>query len=181
MKRVGHNFVLLLAALLVLSCGKASQEATFANQETRITSYIDSEVKAGGSFVDNGGIYRVIKKDEEGTGEALQASGVVSFYYAAYIFTGSKSYSNMIATNRKQSAQDAGWDTSDETRFEALTVGLEESGFVEGLKRGLVGVKADQHADIVFSGRYGFGNKIYGMVPANAAFLYEIWVVAVTN
>ena len=173
--------MLFLAALLMLSCGKASQEATFANQETRIASYIDTEVKAGASFVDNGGIYRVIMKDEEGTGEALQASGAVSFYYAAYIFTGSKSYSNMIATNHKQSAQDAGWDTSDETRFEALTVGLEESGFVEGLQRGLVGVKADQHAVIVFSGRYGFGNKIYGMVPANAALLYEIWVVAVTN
>ena len=171
----------VIAALSVLSCAKTSQEATFASQETRIASYIESETKAGASFVDNGGVYRVIKKDEEGTGEALQASGVVSFYYAAYVFTGSKSYANMVATNHKQSATEAGWDTSDESRFEALTVGLEESGFVEGLKRGLVGVKADQHAVIVFSGRYGFGNKVYGKVPANAALMYEIWVVAVTN
>ena len=52
--------MLLLAALLMLSCGKASQEVTFANQETRIASYIDTEVKAGASFVDNGGIYCVI-------------------------------------------------------------------------------------------------------------------------
>lgn len=175
-----HTFACALAVFLALSCGKASREATYASQETKIASYIESATKTEGvTFVNNEGVYRVIYA--EGTGEALQASGVVSFYYAAYIFTGSKSISNLIATNHKETAETAGWDTSDASRFEALTVGVAEADFVEGLKRGIIGVKADQHADVVFSGRYGFGDKIYGKVPAHSALLYEIWVVAVTN
>ena len=175
-----HKFACVLAAFLALSCGKANRESIYASQETRIASYIESETKTEGvTFVDNDGVYRIIY--EEGTGEALQASGVVSFYYAAYVFSGSKSVSNLIATNHKETAEKASWDVSDASRFEALTVGVAESGFVEGLKRGIVGVKADQHAAVVFSGRYGFGDKIYGKVPAHSALLYEIWVVAVTN
>ena len=180
MRRVaGISFCALAALSLFLSCSKASREATFATQETRIASYIDSEVKAGATFTDLGGVYRIIY--EEGSGEALQETGVVTFYYAAYVFSGSKSVSNLIATNRKETAESAGWDTADESRYQPLTVSLEEAEFVDGLKRGLVGVKANQHASVVFSGRYGFGGKIYGKVPANAALLYEIWVVAVTN
>lgn len=180
MKKTMRMFFCVLAALLTLSCGKASREATYASQETKIASYIESATKTEGvTFVNNDGAYRIIYK--EGTGEALQANGVLSFYYAAYIFNGSKSISNLMATNHRETADKANWDTSDASRFEALTVSLDETDFVEGLKRGIVGVKADQHADIVFSGRYGFGNKIYGQIPANAALLYEIWVVAVTN
>lgn len=181
MKKGLLRFFCVLAALLpFLSCGKASREATYASQETKIASYIQSELKTEGvTFVNNDGVYRIIYA--EGTGDALQANGTLSFHYAAYIFNGSKSASNMIATNHKETADKAGWDTSDASRFEPLTVGVAESGFVDGLKRGLVGVKADQHASVVFSGRYGFGDKIYGQVPANAALLYEIWVVAVTN
>ena len=175
-----HKFACALAAFLALSCGKAGRESVFASQETKIASYIESETKTEGvTFVNNEGVYRIIYA--EGTGEALQANGVVSFYYAAYIFTGSKSVSNLIATNHKETAEKASWDVSDASRFEALNAGVAEAGFVDGLKRGIVGVKADQHASIVFSGRYGFGDKIYGKVPANSALLYEIWVVAVTN
>ena len=180
MKKALKIVLCALAALLALSCGKASREATYASQETKIASYIESATKTEGvTFVNNDGSYRVIYA--EGTGEALQATGVLSFYYAAYIFNGSKSISNLMATNHKETATKAGWDVSDASRFEALTVSLEEADFVEGLKRGIVGVKADQHADIVFSGRYGFGPKNYGLIPANSALLYEIWVVAVTN
>lgn len=179
-KTVLRYFCVFAALFPAISCGKAGRESIYASQETRIASYIESETKTEGvTFVDNDGVYRIIY--EEGTGEALQAGGVVSFYYAAYVFTGSKSISNLIATNHKETAEKASWDVSDASRFEALTVGVEESGFVEGLKRGIVGVKADQHATVVFSGRYGFGDKIYGKVPAHSALLYEIWVVAVTN
>lgn len=179
MSRVLRIFLLVGIVLLTLSCSKASREATFAAQETRIASYIDNEVKGGATFTAQDGVYRIIY--EEGSGDALQKSGVVAFYYAAYVFTGSKSLSNLIATNHKETAASAGWDTTDESRYQSLTVSLEESGFVEGLRRGLAGVKTGQHASILFSGNYGFGDKIYGQVPANAALLYEIWVVAVTN
>lgn len=173
-------FLCALAALSVLSCGKASREATYASQETKIASYIESATKTEGvTFVNNDGAYRIVYA--EGSGDALQANGLLSFYYATYIFNGSKSISNLMATNHKETATTAGWDVSDASRFEALTVSLDEADFVEGLKRGLVGVKADQEADIVFSGRYGFGPKTYGQIPANSALLYEIWVVAVTN
>jgi FKBP-type peptidyl-prolyl cis-trans isomerase len=46
---------------------------------------------------------------------------------------------------------------------------------------GLEGVKAGEECEIIFSGKYGFGNKAFGMIPAKSALLYKIWVVSISN
>ena len=58
---------------------------------------------------------------------------------------------------------------------------LSESGFVKGLKYGLEGVKAGQECYILFSGKYGFGKRELGTIPANSALVYRIWVESITN
>ena len=176
MRRVAVLVVCLLAAF---SCVKENRETTYAGQETRIATFLQSKVTDTTWFVNNDGAYRLTLK--EGAGSALQSGGVLSFYYGGYVFNGSVSTGNLFATNHKETATKAGWDTSDDSRFSVLTVDLQQSQLVEGLSKGLVGAKAGEHAYIVFSGKYGFGDRIYGSIPANAALIYEVWIESVNE
>ena len=176
MKRLAVIFLCLLSAL---SCLKENREMTYASQETRIATFLQSKVSDTTWFVNNDGAYRLTLK--AGTGEALKSNGTVSFYYGGYIFNGSVSTGNLFVTNHKETATKASWDTSDESRFTILTRSLPEANFVEGLAKGLVGAQAGEHAYIVFSGKYGFGSRIYGSIPPDSALIYEVWIEGVNN
>ena len=86
----------------------------------------------------------------------------------------------MFVTNRKASADDAGWDLTD-ADYEVLTINLSDSELLPGLKDGLIGVKGGEECEIIFSGKYGFGKKPFGIIPANSALLYKIWVISISN
>ena len=45
----------------------------------------------------------------------------------------------------------------------------------------LEGVRAGEECEIMFSAKYGFGNRTLGIIPAKTALLYRIWVTEVTN
>ena len=40
---------------------------------------------------------------------------------------------------------------------------------------------SDAKWELLFSGKYGFGNKPFGTIPANSALLYKIWVESISN
>lgn len=177
---------LVIAAIMSASCLKTQLETTYNKQEDQIDQYITKNMvvknEEGGSdtlrVVRNGGSNRLVLK--EGTGEELAGDGYVSFYYAGYTFSGSVSAANMFTTNRKASAEEAGWQTG-EGDFELYEINFKDSGFTEGLQKGLTGVRAGEECEILFSAKYGFGNKALGIIPAKTALLYRIWVVGVTN
>lgn len=177
------RFTLIALALMMLvssSCIKEKLEVTYNKQETQINTYIENALKkdAGYTTVNKGGSNRLTLV--HGEGEELAADGNVTFYYAGYIFNGNVSKSGMFATNREESAIDAGWELSD-AEYEVLTVNLKESDLLPGLKQGLAGVKGGEECEIIFSGKYGFGRKPFGIIPANSALLYKIWVISVSN
>ena len=58
---------------------------------------------------------------------------------------------------------------------------MSDAKLIPGLKDGLLGVKAGEECEILFSGKYGFGNENFGIIPANSAQLWTIWVVGVAN
>lgn len=175
-----HTILLILCALVSSSCIKEKLEVTYNKQEDSISSYIDSAIgkDAGYTAVNNAGSNRLTLV--QGEGEELKNDGYITFYYAGYIFEGSVSPANLFATNRQASADDAGWDLT-ESNYEALTINLAEDKLLPGLKNGLAGVKAGEECEILFSGKYGFGNHTFGMIPANSALLYKIWVIGVSN
>ena len=172
------NYILLtLVSMLSTSCVKEKLEDIYNKQEDRIDTYIQGKSDAL-DIVYNGGSSRVVTV--EGDGEALAEGGTVSFYYAGYVFSGSKSSTNMFTTNHRQTAEKAGWNLTDaEYGLKYITLGKDE--LLNGLKNGLVGVKAGETCEILFSGKYGFGKKPIGTIPANSALLFEIWVEAVSN
>lgn len=175
-----------LACMITASCVKEQLEVTYNKQEDQIDSYITKNMAVsngeGGTdtlrVVRNEGSNRLVKV--EGTGEELQADGHVGFYYAGYIFNGSFSASNMFVTNHQATAEQAGWDLTDPD-YALMEINITESELLDGVRNGLMGVRAGEECEILFSGKYGFGNTTFGMIPAKSALLYKIWVVSVTN
>ena len=72
-------------------------------------------------------------------------------------------------------------DTSDSESYSIRTLDLSETDLIEGLKKGIKGVKGGQECIILFSGKYGYGNKSLGTIPANAALAFHLWVESVSN
>lgn len=141
--------------------------------QTRDTTWTDSL-----RVVYNNGSTRLVW--DEGTGPMLDADGSVSFYYAGYTFSGSISKQNLFVTNHQETAEASNFALSDPD-YELYEINLGETELIEGLKNGLVGVRAGERCDILFSGKYAFGNTTFGIIPANSALAFQIWVVGVSN
>lgn len=178
---------LIIAVAIIsgsVSCIKEKLEMAYTTQETKIDQYINSNKYTDSSKTDslrvvyNGGSSRLVMT--EGTGEELSSKGVVAIYYAGYTFNGSKSNANLFITNHMETAQKAGWKLTDED-YSIYKINMAETKLLEGLRNGLLGVRSGEHCQILFSGKYGFGNEEFGIIPANSALLYEIWVEAVSN
>jgi FKBP-type peptidyl-prolyl cis-trans isomerase len=185
MNKIKSLIFTLIVILPVSSCLKEKREATYNSQEDKIDKYISTNMyKKTGDITDTlrveyrGGASRLVIT--EGNGEKLKADGMVSLYYAGYTFTGNKSSNNLFITNHKETAEGAKWALTDES-FELKLIDMADTELLKGLKEGLVGVQSGEHCEILFSGKYGFGKKPFGIIPANSALLFEIWVEAVSN
>jgi FKBP-type peptidyl-prolyl cis-trans isomerase len=174
----------IIIVFATISCTKEKLEMTYTNQEAKIDQYINSNKYTDSSKTDslrvvyNNGSTRLVLT--EGTGEELNGNGTAAIYYAGYVFNGSKTNGNLFITNHEETAKSAGWELKDEN-FDIYKFNMSDTRFIEGLKNGLMGVKGGEHCQILFSGKYGFGNEVFGIIPANSALLYEIWVEAISN
>ena len=134
----------IFAALAVLSCTKEDRENTIISQEESIDKYISSLNNV--RIARNGGSNRIVYT--EGTSEEELAIGdSIKFYYAGYIFNDNKGA--LFATNNPDIAQTAGFPVQGEIRKCILS----NSNMVQGLAQGLVGAKAGERCDVVFSAK----------------------------
>lgn len=200
--------IILAAAvcMIAVSCMKDKLETTYSKQETQIDTYISRNmvVKRDSTRMDvtpnaedptkndttyvkvqwndtlnveyNKGAARLIKK--EGTGERLTEKGAVSFHYAGYVFTSQPT--TLFATNDEQTAKGANFNLTD-AEYGLFEADMTDIHLVEGLRNGLLGVRTGEECEIIFSGKYGFGNEIFGTIPVNSALLYKIWDITVSN
>lgn len=166
----------------MFACSKESIRSLYSTQETRIESFLNSQLSANPDayVVRNGGVQRLVLT--EGTGDSLRADGHIAFEWAGYVMNGSSlSASNLFGTNSLEIAESAGWTLTDPSVFRIETLNLGTADLVPGLKRGLRGVRGGEECIILFSGEYGFGNKPLGTIPANAALAYRIRVESISN
>lgn len=174
----------LAAAVWALSCTKQAVQTTYDKQTTNIEKFLESQMKAdtNARLTLNDGAYRLILHDTLPAGrDSLRKGGSVSLHYALYTLTStSVSKTNLVATNLESVAKSAGWTLSDTSRFKLDTLRLDAS-LLDGLQRGLLGVQAQDEGYILFNGKYGFGKKEHGMIPANSALVYQIWIDTVYN
>lgn len=176
-----RNLALVFMCIAAVSCVKQKLESTYNSQENRIDQYIEKNRISGTDtlrVVYNGGASRLVTK--EGNGPELSADGNIAFYYAGYTFSGSISNSNLFSTNHQQTATQAGWTLTEEDA-KALSINMNDYKLLPGLKSGLTGVKGGEECQILFTGKYGFGNKAFGIIPANSALVYKIWVESISN
>jgi len=164
------------------ACTKQAEQSTYDRQETTIANFVAAQLKAdeNATVTYNNGSVRItlndiLYKDQEAA-DSLRDGGTVSFYYAGYTLSGtSLNASNMFATNRLESATAAGWSLSDESQFHIETMVLDDE-MLPGLRNGLAGVQNEDECIILFSGKYGFGNKTPGTIPARSALAFHVWV-----
>lgn len=198
--------LIIIACMAAGSCVKDKLEETYSKQETQIDAYITKNMVVKRDSIQiivtpnaedpakndttrvkvewedtldvvyNKGAARLVKT--EGTGPELKANGAVSFYYAGYVFNSSPS--TLFATNHQETAAGAGFVLTDED-YAIFEADMTSTRMIEGLKNGLVGVRSGEECEIIFSGKYGFGDEIFGTIPVNSALLYKIWVVGVSN
>ena len=176
-----RNLALVFMCIASVSCVKQKLESTYNSQENRIDQYIEKNRISGTDtlrVVYNGGASRLVTK--EGNGPELSADGNIAIYYAGYTFSGSISNSNLFSTNHQQTATQAGWTLTEEDA-KALSINMNDYKLLPGLKSGLTGVKGGEECQILFTGKYGFGNKAFGIIPANSALVYKIWVESISN
>ena len=163
---MGKRFLILcVAALLAVCCDKEDRKNTYANQEALIDSYVTS-LSSDYTVVYNGGVVRVVM--EEGSGSEAVNGDSLYFHYSGYVFNRGKG--GLFATNDKEVAEEAGFVTDGK----AFGVRLGHSAMVEGLKKGLEGVKPGEHCYIIFSARYGYGNQIMNTLPKLTPLLFEM-------
>lgn len=166
-----------LSAAMLASCEKDT-DTLFSNQEDKIASYVSSYLEdTTKRAVYNGGSVRLVAAEGSGL-DSLGASGKATINYAGYVFSGSVSKSGLFATNMAEVGLEASWDLSDSTAFTPVQVDMRDKGLVTGLRNGLLGMKAGEEAIILFSGKYGFGKRPLGTIPANSALAYHVWVVS---
>ena len=177
----------LLLAALVPACNKASVQLAYDKQETNISNFVEAQCKADttATVTYKDGTVRIVLHDtlrREGLlADTLRMGGSVSFYYAGYTLTGSNiSASNLFATNHKATADAAGWRLSDTTAFNIETITLDDR-LLDGLQRGLEGVRGQDECYILFSGKYAYGSHAQGTIPARAALVYHVWVNSISN
>ena len=172
--------LILLAALLpAAACTKQQVQNYYDKQQDAIGKFVANA--KGIKTIYKGNAVRVILK-EGTTADSLATDGIVSFYYGGYTLSGtSLSANNLFATNYKTLAQSSRWTLSDESVFEPATLKLDETPLLEGLRDGLAGVKGGEECYIIFLGKYGFGNRSSGTIPAKATLVYHIWVESIQN
>ena len=178
--------VLLLAAF-VPACRKQSVEMAYDKQETNIAKFVEDQVKkdADATVAYKDGVVRIVLHDtltREGIlADTLRTGGTVSFHYAGYTLTSSTvSNANLFATNHKKTADAAGWKLSDTTAFNIVTLTLDDR-LLDGLQRGLEGVRGLDECYILFSGKYAYGSRVQGTIPARSALVYHVWVDSISN
>lgn len=180
MRRIAALVSIML--LLTLSCTKEQRKSMLTRQESNIESFTRSILsKVDTAYVvQHRGVTRVVVVP--GQGDSLETGGLVSFYYAGYVLSSaSLSSANLFATNSEDVADASGWHLSGENQYEIMTLNIGNDEIVEGLRYGLEGVRAGQECYILFSGKYGFGKKPLGTIPANAALAYHVWVESIAN
>ena len=198
--------ILLVICLATGSCVKEKLETFYSKQDTQIDAYMtkarvvkrDSikleitpnaddptkndttkvkvEWEDSLDLIYNKGAVRLVKT--EGTGPALEEGGAVSFYYAGYVFTSNPS--SLFATNHQETAAGAGFTLTDD-EYQIFEADMRSTRLLEGVRNGLIGVKSGEVCEIAFSGKYGFGDEVFGTIPVNSALLYKIWVLGVSN
>lgn len=161
------NIVCLIIILFVtISCDKQDRENTYINQENSIDTYISSLDGAYRIVRTNGSNRIVIEEGDEAT--SLEKGDSLHFFYSLYTFAnrrGGLIYSNVGEIVRQ-------YNIEADTLPKKILYGKDE--LINGLYNGLYGVRDGEKCYILFSAKYGYGNKEMFNVPKLTPLFFEV-------
>lgn len=163
---------ILCAVLLAVSCTKEDRNNRIVSQEEAIDRYI-SQLKDV-RVVRNGGSNRLVYMEGHGK-DSLAVGDSVRFHYAGYTFSNGKG--SLFVTNSPDIAEQNGFPLSGGVEEKVLRSG----DMLKGLANGLVGAKAGEKCDIVFSAKYGYDNTTVYNVPKMTPLIFEVWVESIVK
>jgi FKBP-type peptidyl-prolyl cis-trans isomerase len=156
----------------MLSCTKEDRKLALVTQEENIDKYINN--LRGVRIARNGGSNRLVFTEGRGT-DSLALGDSVKFYYAGYVFSNGKG--PLFATNDTLVAKNNGFELSGGIEEKVLS----SKDMVRGLANGLVGAKAGEKCEVVFSAKYGYDNDVVYNVPKMSPLIFEIWVEGIVK
>ncbi len=153
-----RNFGLILIASLTffaMTACQADKLIVLTNQEEQIDSYISKEFPEN-EVLRLDGANRIIITPGSGPQAAIGDS--IRFSYEAYVFQG----------------RPVGMFWSD-----SANVVLGSRYLVEGLNRGMEGMRLGEQSLIIFSAKYGFYDQSPGIVPSMSALMYNVLLTGI--
>ena len=168
-RRFYTYFWMLPLLALTCFCTKQDEENQLTRQEKNIDAFINQQKKD--TVIYRGAASRVVLERGRGEGDTLAAGDWVHFYYYAYIFPPSAAtlYSSNIPDIQSS------WPLSEAPEdFGENEVGV--GRYIPGLDAGLIGMRLEEHALIICTSKYGYGNRQMGVVPKMSPLLFEVWV-----
>ena len=165
--------------LLLVSCSKADNG--YDSQVKSINEYVTSQLEDNPDYSAeySGDIVRLTI--QQGEGEAVTENGLVKMFYAGYVFNNGISSSSLFATNHHATADAAHWILSGTDYENGAVVDLSDKKLLEGLRKGLKGVRPSEECYIIFPAQYGMGDESVGTIPAGSPLIYRVWVIDVEN
>lgn len=155
---------------VIVSCSKQDDENTYISQESSIDSYITSLVSTYNyKVVRKSGSNRVIISSGS-SADSLETGDSLYFHYSGYAFSSGKG--SLFVTNDTTIAKANSFVTDGVAR----KVVYGNDGLISGLHNGLHGVRTGQECYIVFSAKYGYGNKVMFNLGKLTPLLFDVTV-----
>ena len=144
--------VAVILSLIAVSCNQADLEKTATAQEEAIESFLKNKYQDS-TIVNNGGVNRVVLIKGEGAEAA--AGDSVFFKFQEGIFN------------------NGNITTICEGEYASV---LGNKSMIQGLDKGITGMKKEESAMIIFSARYGYYDSKVSVVPSMSALVYYVYL-----
>ena len=170
-------FLSILSLSLYICCTKEDEKNQIAQQEKNIDSFIIRDT-SDALRINKDTIISISYKREcsrivwnPGIGDSISVGDTVVFAYIARLFSSGKGA--IFATNLPQLVDAGAWPVSiypNDYGRNAVGTGY----YLPGLDAGLIGMHSGEYAYIMFTSRYGYGNKELSVIPKMSPLMFEV-------
>ena len=180
-KVIPFAFIFFLVLSMSSFCTKEDEKNLLAQQEQSIDAFISRDTS--NAYNKNRDSVIVVTNKREanrivwnpGKGNDTLAPGDTAvFAYIGYLFNAGKG--GVFATNIKEIIDDGSWPLSTYPGdFGRNAIG---SGYyLPGLDAGLIGMRVGEYAYILFTSKYGYGNKEVSVIPKMSPLFFEVEII----
>ena len=166
------RILIFIALIAIVACAKDKEAEHVSAQEKIIDTYwakIDSTLFEK-TIKDE--IFRIVLVKGDKTQPVEQGSSISFFYMGAILTDKGLDTLQVFDTNIKKVAERLKLSTAEELEIcEAVAGG---GHFISGLEKGLLQMHKGEKALIIFTSKYGYGDKVMNTIPAYSPIIFEV-------